>query len=57
MDKESPAREIAPRFHSFTRLVCVLGKVSAMSEVKRPGFDGDSAHLISTSSLALVTPA
>lgn len=25
--------------------------------MKRPGFDGDSAHLISTSSLALVTPA
>ena len=26
-------------------------------KVKRPGFSGDSAHLISTSSLALVTPA
>ncbi len=25
--------------------------------VKRPGFSGDSAHLISTSSLALVSPA
>ena len=25
--------------------------------VKRPGFDGDSVHVTSTSSLALVTPA
>ncbi|KAM9861863.1 hypothetical protein ACI1US_02324 [Leucobacter sp. BZR 635] len=28
-----------------------------VGRMKRPGFDGDSAHLISTSSLALVTPA
>ena len=31
--------------------------VSGSDKVKRPGFSGDSAHLISTSSWALVTPA